>query len=806
VAVHSLSALLAAIVTLAIGFSVVLRENRTRPQTYLAGLCFNLAAWHLGSFLHVTFNHPVWLLIATLFAVAIPLSAARFFACYLGPHPQLPPRLPRPLVLSAVVLYVALALALIFRPKHLEAPLGAWVMGHVFGGLIAVVWLIDHRRHEAQSPVERTRLLYLLVGAAASVMLSLADLVPGLRSGGKVVSNVFVVIYIYFLTQAVFRYRLLDLNDILGRIAVLAVLVLTLATFYGLLLAWVSEAQRGIFFFNTLVASFVVLVLIDPLRHAVEGAINRLLFRERSELRTRLDQLKRELASVIDVRETVSRVLRRLEETHRVTDASVYLIDADGSGFDLDDCFGAPPAARLDGALRRPFLDRLRREGVLAVEGIERELSARGGPGPDAESERLGSLAQTFTDLRASLCLALSSDDMLLGLLCLRDERLREAYSSEEIDLLRQVAAQVTVTLQNSKLYERMKERARLAAIGEMAAGLAHEIRNPLGAIKGAAQLLQAAEGPAAEGLAARGGSAPPEGEALRIIVEEANRLNNVVSQFLDYARPYRGDQTLLDLCTVVRRTVALLEQEQLAARVTLTLDLAPELPQVRADAEQLRQVFLNLGLNALQAMGEAGGQLTVAARLRHGTLRGQPAEFVEASFRDTGPGIKEEDLPHLFIPFYTTKDKGTGLGLPICQRIVENHGGTIEVRSTPGEGARVTVVLPVEADARTGIAPSAPAGPDARAGSRPAPAGVAADVAGAGGVAADAAGAGGAAVDAAGAGGVAVDAAGAGGVAVDAAGAGGVAVDAAGAGGVAVNAAGAGGVSADVAGRGGSV
>ncbi|MBI5477633.1 MAG: GAF domain-containing protein, partial [Deltaproteobacteria bacterium] len=709
-AVHSLSALLAAIVTLAIGFSVVLREHRTRPQTYLAGLCFNLAAWHLGSFLHLTFVHPVWLLLATLFAVAIPLATARFFACFLGPAPHLPPRLPRPLVLSAGALYVALALALVFHPKHLDAPFGVWVTGHVFGGLIYVIWLIDSRRRQAESPVERTRLLYLLVGAAASVLLSLADLIPGLRSGGKVVSNVFVVIYIYFLTQAVFRYRLLDLNDILGRIAILSVLVLTLATFYGLLLAWVGETRRGIFFFNMLVASFVVLVLIDPLRHVVEEAVNRLMFRERSELRTRLDQLKRELASVIDVQETVSRLLRRLEETHRVTDAAIYLIDADGSGYDLDDCFGAPPPARLDAARQRPFLDLLRREGVLAVEGIVRELATRGGRGDEAESERLRSLAQTFAEVHASLCLALTSDDLLLGILCLRDERLREAYSSEEINLLRQVAAQAAVTLQNSKLYERMKERARLAAIGEMAAGLAHEIRNPLGAIKGAAQLLQAAEG-----QGGRGGAALPEGEALRIIVEEANRLNNVVSQFLDYARPYRGDQTLLDLCAVVRRTVPLLEQEQLATRATITLDLAPELPQVRADAEQLRQVFLNLGLNALQAMGAAGGQLTVAARLRRGLLRGQPAEFVEVSFRDTGPGIKEEDLPHLFIPFYTTKDKGTGLGLPICQRIVENHGGTIEVRSTPGEGARVTVVLPVEADAPPRGAPALDAAPRAK-------------------------------------------------------------------------------------------
>src|SRR4029079_18080828 len=124
----------------------------------------------------------------------------------------------------------------------------------------------------------------------------------------------------------------------------------------------------------------------------------------------------------------------------------------------------------------------------------------------------------------------------------------------------------------------------------------------------------------------------------------------------------------------------------------------ADKMPPVRADAEQLLQVFLNLSLNALQAM-PGGGKLWISTALRRSTRRAAAAAFMEVRFRDGGVGIPAGDLKNLFIPFFTTKEKGTRLGLPISQRIIENHGGTIEVRSQPGEGATFTVLLPIEAD-----------------------------------------------------------------------------------------------------------
>jgi two-component system sensor histidine kinase HydH len=189
--------------------------------------------------------------------------------------------------------------------------------------------------------------------------------------------------------------------------------------------------------------------------------------------------------------------------------------------------------------------------------------------------------------------------------------------------------------------------------------------------------------------------SGPAEvSEFLGIIVDEVNRLNRVVSQFLDYARPYKVVESAeVDLNEVVKKTLALLEPQEGADKLTITTQLTEPLPRVRGDAEQLRQVFLNLGINAFQAM-PGGGTLTITTRRRMG--RRDPGMFVEVIFSDTGSGIARDQLKNLFIPFFTTKEKGTGLGLPISQRIVSHHGGAIEVRSTLGKGTQFIVLLPV--------------------------------------------------------------------------------------------------------------
>ena len=317
-----------------------------------------------------------------------------------------------------------------------------------------------------------------------------------------------------------------------------------------------------------------------------------------------------------------------------------------------------------------------------------------------------------------------TDDDPNVGLIFVADDRVRDAFTPEEITLLETVSAQIGVVVANSRVYSRMKERDRLAALGSMAAGLAHEVKNPLGAIKGAAQLL--------EELGSGGSDDPTAREFVGIILEEANRLDRVVGSFLDYARPHAGNPIPLDLNAAVRRTVQILSSQIADGGVDVQLDLAEPLARASIDPEKFRQVLMNLMQNAIQAM-DRRGKVTVSTGMRRSTRgRVPPAdgsnpasrrslpdetEHIEVSVRDTGPGIAPKVLRNLFVPFFTTKTEGTGLGLAISQSIVQNAGGAIEVHSQPGAGTTFTIVLPAADDALStpAPAPTEPAGREKR-------------------------------------------------------------------------------------------
>jgi len=249
-----------------------------------------------------------------------------------------------------------------------------------------------------------------------------------------------------------------------------------------------------------------------------------------------------------------------------------------------------------------------------------------------------------------------------------------------------------------------------LASPSRTAAGLAHEVKNPLGAIKGAAQLLDGS--PPGD---------PGSTEFVGIILEEVDRLNRVVGSFLAYARPHAGNPVPLDINAAVRRTVQILSSQK-GEELELQLDLAENLPRVKIDPEQLRQVLMNLVQNAVQAM-DGRGKISVGTAFRRrgrtswGGLeseRGvgsspQPDELVEIAVRDTGPGISQSIMKNLFVPFFTTKVQGTGLGLAISQSIIRNAGGLIDVQSHSGTGTTFLVVLPAATDVLPSIVPPPP-------------------------------------------------------------------------------------------------
>jgi signal transduction histidine kinase len=442
-------------------------------------------------------------------------------------------------------------------------------------------------------------------------------------------------------------------------------------------------------FLHVVVSAFLVLILFDPVRTKVQEWISQVFFHERFELERTILALRRSVAHILDVDELGEVLIEGLDASPRFTQGALYLLGPDARVFILKNHFGPKPAERVELAPARPLLDRLAKTGTAVLENAERELEERRLVGDDREAETAHDIAVTMRALQASVCLGLRGElEHLYGFLSLRDDRLRDAFSKEEVQLLAGLATQVAVTVENSELYQQMKEKDRLAALGEMAAGLAHEIRNPLGSIKASAQYLSET-------------SAQPEDgtEFLDIIVDEVDRLNRVVSSFLDYARPGHTDPKPIYVDAAVRLTLQFLRPECDSADVTLHVTMDPDLPKVRIDIEHLRQVLINLVQNSVQAM-PSGGDIFVETRTQDRfRIGGGARRWVQISVRDTGPGIAPDLLANLFVPFVTTKQQGTGLGLAISQRIVSEAGGRIDVRSRRGFGTTFVVLLPAESD-----------------------------------------------------------------------------------------------------------
>jgi len=255
--------------------------------------------------------------------------------------------------------------------------------------------------------------------------------------------------------------------------------------------------------------------------------------------------------------------------------------------------------------------------------------------------------------------------------------------------------------LKRAEVSARRKER--LASLGELSAGVAHEIRNPLAGIGASAQLLSE-----------RLGADENHRRLIELILDEVARLDRIVESMLQFARPPEPQLRLAPLGAVLDRALGLLAEEAETSGVTIETHPAGELPQIWIDPDQIEQVVLNLARNALQAMEESGGALTLTLRrvsrpryirVRSGRRREdrggvQPAEgplqdWVELEIQDTGHGIPPEELDRIFNPFYTTRKRGTGLGLAISEAIVREHGGMITVQSRPGHGTTVLVDLP---------------------------------------------------------------------------------------------------------------
>jgi PAS domain S-box-containing protein len=248
----------------------------------------------------------------------------------------------------------------------------------------------------------------------------------------------------------------------------------------------------------------------------------------------------------------------------------------------------------------------------------------------------------------------------------------RDGNLTGSVNVLKDVTAE-------KRLQAQMIQSEKLAAMGRLAASLAHEINNPLQAIQGCLDLAQTSAG-----------NAEKQQRFLSMAQDEFNRLTNIVQHMLDFFRPSKGIRSSVDLQLAVSDVLSLSHKRLQHAKVNARLEWDSDVPPIAGVNNQLQQVFLNLILNAVEAMPE-GGEIGI-----HGGKRMLEKEWLTVAITDTGCGVPGDDLEKIFEPFYTTKPNGTGLGLAVCRNILANHGGHLSVSSEVGRGSTFTVWLPI--------------------------------------------------------------------------------------------------------------
>ena len=391
------------------------------------------------------------------------------------------------------------------------------------------------------------------------------------------------------------------------------------------------------------------------------------------------------VGSTLDPTETLRRVAREVGRALGADTVGAYLADADQTHLRPIAGYHVPREKR-DGFLTAP----IPLEGHRLLQEAWRAGEARYSTDV-ANDPRVNRETVARFPHRSMLFVPMIVKGVPIGGLFLLWFVRQRQFSPEEVRLVEGISRQAALGIENARLYEGVKrhlhelqqtqaqliQSAKLAAIGELAANVAHEINNPLTAVLGFASYLSEQVGPG-----------QPMREELDLIQEEASRARDIVRDLLDFSRQHEFSAEPTDLNTVVRQTLAMVRRQRAVDNVTFAEHYALELPLVEMDVSRLKQVFINIVNNALYAMSDVG-ILTVRTAASDGQVR--------VEFGDTGSGIAPEHLDRIFDPFFTTKPdvSGTGLGLSVSLGIVQSHGGTIEARSEVGKGSTFTIKLP---------------------------------------------------------------------------------------------------------------
>jgi len=537
------------------------------------------------------------------------------------------------------------------------------------------------RKSEGQT---RNQIRYLLLAAIIGFLGGVSTFLPNFNIEVFPFGFFLISVYVLIISYAIVKHRLMDINVVVkkGTTYVLLMLLLFIPSFLLIVLTQKMFFGKINYLFSAVI--FLILLLATRFFYAIkpktEKAVEQLLFKDRYDYRDTLGKFSKAMVTILDLKSLSKKIIDTITQTMGVEKASLFFLNEERGGYHLlaskNIRIASFPPILPKGDPLSEYLQRMK-------EIIIREELVKGGNIPD-----LNAVTQIMSQLEAEVCIPLISKGQLIGMINLSHKFSKDIYSHEDIELLSTLANQTTVAIENARLYDDLRKsksyirRAdRLASLGTLTAGLAHEIRNPLVAIKTFTQLLPE-----------RIDDEEFRNHFLNIASGEVDRISALVTELLEFARPSEPKFELEDINGILDGMILLVSTETKSKRIDISKDYAKELGPITIDREQMKQVFLNMLLNAIEATPE-NGKIHVKTR-SYAKPEGEP--YIQIEFTDTGCGIRPEYLEDIFTPFFTTKEKGSGLGLSISNQIVQDHKGYIDVESQVNKGTSFFINLPL--------------------------------------------------------------------------------------------------------------
>ena len=393
-----------------------------------------------------------------------------------------------------------------------------------------------------------------------------------------------------------------------------------------------------------------------------------------------LSEFNRSLTLIVDKSLLIGNIVAKVKQICPVESVYIFLLDENTGKFKLQNEAKNKPVT---------LTNRSRLISWLSVNEKHLIISRH----PDIVSYFPPEEQEIIRQLGAELIFPLKIMNQINGTIFLGKKTDGAPFTEQELNLLSILINQATFAIEHASRYEQQTERLkkmyrtdRLATLGELAAGAAHEIRNPLTAIRSTIQYLS------------KDFSADPvKSEMVTELISEVERINKIVQGLLSFARPSDLNTSDINIEQLINQTLLLVTNTLRKQNVEVEFEYFTDNTTIQGDAEQLKQVFLNIILNAVEAMGKNPPERsrTLIISIEKGTPINTHSRYLIISFEDSGKGIEQKNIENVFNPFFTTKEEGTGLGLAICYGIINRHEGEIEVKSVPDKGTCINIKLP---------------------------------------------------------------------------------------------------------------